>query len=192
MTMLTYDAMKLGKWNLADLVPSSTAKEVGGLLSNIESKVSRFEGMRPFLVEIQGLVSQSALPNPRRTTLGVDNGRVAILIAVLEKIVGLNLYAQDIYVNAAGGFKITEPGADLAVLSSLVSSFKNRPITPHTLILGEVGLSGEIRGVNGLEIRVKEAQKMGFINLIGPITQKAPSQIKYRGIQLLKDAQKMF
>lgn len=126
------------------------------------------EGMRPFLVEIQGLVSQSSLANPRRTTLGVDNGRVAIIVAVLEKIVGLNLYAQDIYVNATGGFKITEPGADLAVLSALVSSFKNRPITPHTLILGEVGLSGEIRGVNGIEIRVNEAQKMGFKRCILP------------------------
>lgn len=129
------------------------------------------EGLRPFLIEIQALVSQSALPNPRRTTLGVDGSRVAILVAVLEKIMGLNLYAQDIYVNAAGGFKVNEPSADLAILAALVSSFKNRPMLPQTLVLGEVGLSGEIRGVNGCDIRVNEAQKMGFKRCILPINK---------------------
>jgi len=126
------------------------------------------EGLRPFLIEIQALVSQSTLANPRRTTLGVDSARVAILVAVLEKIVGLNLYMQDIYVNAAGGFKITEPGADLAILAALVSSFKNKPVSLDTLILGEVGLSGEIRGIAGIDTRLKEAQKMGFKKCILP------------------------
>lgn len=129
------------------------------------------EGLRPFLVEIQALVSSSSLANPRRTTLGVDAGRVSILVAVLEKVVGLNLYAQDIYVNATGGFKITEPSADLAILCALVSSFRNKPIPPQTLILGEVGLSGEIRGVLGLDIRLKEAEKMGFKKAIIPKTK---------------------
>lgn len=131
------------------------------------------EGLRPFLIEVQALVSHSTLANPRRTTLGVDSGRVAILVAVLEKIVGLNLYMQDLYVNAAGGFKITEPAADLAILTALVSSFKNKPVSLDTLILGEVGLSGEIRGIAGAEVRLKEAQKMGFKRCILPkIKQK--------------------
>ncbi len=130
------------------------------------------EGMRPFLIEIQALVSQSSLANPRRTTLGVDSGRVALLIAVLEKIVGLNLYAQDVYVNAAGGLKVVEPAVDLAILASLVSSFKNKPVRPDTLIVGEVGLSGEIRPVQGLDVRVKEAAKMGFKRCLVPSLKK--------------------
>lgn len=135
------------------------------------------EGLRPFLIEIQALVSASSLANPRRTTLGVDGGRVAILIAVLEKIVGLNLYAQDVYVNAAGGFKVVEPAVDLAILASLVSSFKNKPVRPDTLILGEVGLSGEIRPVQGLDIRVKEAAKMGFKRCLLPRIKKQPASL---------------
>lgn len=129
---------------------------------------SSLEGMRPLLVEIQGLVSDSSLANPRRTTLGVDSGRVAILIAVLEKVVGLNLYAQDIYVSAAGGFKVVEPAADLAIMAALISSFKNKPVPRGTLLIGEVGLCGEVRGVQGLEIRLKEAEKMGFERCILP------------------------
>lgn len=139
------------------------------------------EGARPFLVEIQALVSSSSLVNPRRTTLGVDSGRVAILAAVLEKIIGLNLYAQDIYVNAAGGFRVVEPAADLAILGALVSSFHNKSVTPNTLIVGEVGLSGEIRGVQGMDIRLKEAEKMGFERCIMPKNKKNinyPSKMK--------------
>lgn len=126
------------------------------------------EGARPFLVEIQALVSSSVLANPRRNTLGVDANRVSMLVAVLEKVAGLNLYGQDIYVNAAGGFKVVEPAADLAIVAALVSSFKNRPLAPNCLILGEVGLSGEIRPVNGLEIRLKEACKLGIKKCILP------------------------
>lgn len=136
------------------------------------SVTASLEGARPFLVEIQALVSSSSLANPRRTTLGVDPGRVAILVAVLEKIVGLNLYAQDIYVNAAGGFKVVEPAADLAILGALVSSFRNKPIVPGRLLIGEVGLSGEIRGVQGMDIRLNEAEKLGFKSCILPKSKK--------------------
>ena len=129
------------------------------------------EGVRPFLVEIQALVSSSTLANPRRTTLGVDNGRVSMMVAILEKIVGLNLYAQDIYVNAAGGFKIVEPAADLAIIAALVSSFRNKNFHVGTFVVGEVGLSGEVRAVQGLDIRIKEAIKMGFKHFVLPKTK---------------------
>lgn len=152
---------------------------------------SSLEGVRPFLVEIQALVSSSSLANPRRTTLGVDAGRVAILIAVLEKIVGLNLYSQDVYVNAAGGFRVVEPAADLAILGALVSSFKNRPISPQTLLIGEVGLSGELRSVQGMDIRLKEAQKMGFKSCILPKNKgnfKAPTGMELYQIETVSQA----
>lgn len=135
------------------------------------------EGMRPFLVEIQALVSDSQLNNPRRTCLGVDTGRVSMMVAVLEKILGLNLYGQDIYVNAAGGFKINEPACDLAILGALVSSFKNRALPTDILLLGEVGLTGELRGIGSLDIRLSEAHKLGYKKLILPKTgSKVPSK----------------
>ncbi|MDO8519521.1 MAG: DNA repair protein RadA [Deltaproteobacteria bacterium] len=147
------------------------------------SVTASLEGARPFLVEIQALVSSSSLANPRRTTLGVDSGRVAILIAVLEKIVGLNLYAQDIYVTAAGGFKVIEPAADLAILGALVSSFRNKPIVPDRLLIGEVGLSGEVRGVQGIDIRLNEAQKLGFKSAIIPKSKKKLAS--FPGLELI-------
>lgn len=126
------------------------------------------EGGRSFLVEIQALVSFSSLANPRRTTQGVDPNRVAILIAVLEKVVGLNLYNQDVYVNAAGGFRVIEPAADLAILAALVSSFKNKILGKNLVFLGEIALSGEIRSVQGLDLRLSEAKKLGFTHFVLP------------------------
>lgn len=130
------------------------------------------EGVRPFLVELEALVSSSFLTNPRRTTQGVDSNRLAILIAVLEKVMGLNLYNQDVYVNAAGGFRVVEPAADLAILGALVSSFKNQPLLKDTVLMGEVGLNGDVRGVQGLDVRIKEAEKMGFKRCIIPKNKK--------------------
>ena len=153
--------------NPSSLFLSNAAEKVAG-----SAVTASLEGMRPLLVEIQALVSGSVLPNPRRTTLGVDQARVAILIAVLEKVVGLNLYGQDVYVSAAGGFKVVEPAADLAILAALVSSFRNRPFPKETLVIGEVGLCGEVRGVHGTEIRLKEAEKMGFKRCILPKSKK--------------------
>lgn len=130
------------------------------------------EGRRPILVEIQALVSSSVLANPRRTTLGIDSTRVSMIIAVIEKILGLDIYTQDVYLNAAGGFKVHEPAADLAIAASLISSFKNQPLRPDILILGEIGLSGEIRGLNTIEIRLTEAAKLGFKKCILPKSKK--------------------
>lgn len=133
---------------------------------------STMEGSRPILTEIQALVSSSSLANPRRTAIGVDNNRVALVIAVLEKVAGLNLYNQDIYVNAAGGLKVFEPACDAAILLALVSSFKNRPLSGHRVAIGEVGLTGELRSVSQMENRVQEAIRLGYKSIIVPKTNK--------------------
>jgi DNA repair protein RadA/Sms len=126
------------------------------------------EGTRPILVEIQALVSPCNFGVPRRTTIGIDYNRVSLLVAVLEKRAGLNILAQDIFMNVAGGIKIVEPAVDLGVSVSLVSSFLNRPIGQALVVFGEVGLSGEVRGVSHVEQRLKEAEKLGFKKCILP------------------------
>lgn len=126
------------------------------------------EGSRPILVEIQALVCQSNFGIPRRQTTGTDNNRVNLLMAVLEKRKGMPLSGCDAYVNIAGGMKVTEPAIDLGIVMAIVSSFKNRPVDEKTIVFGEVGLSGEIRGVNMIEKRVLEAKKLGFHTCIVP------------------------
>lgn len=120
------------------------------------------EGTRALLVEIQSLVTQSYLAMPRRTTVGVDQTRLSMLVAVLDKKVGLNLGGQDIYVNVVGGVSIDEPASDLSVVSALVSSYKRKPLPSNAVFIGEIGLTGEIRAVHMLDKRLKEAQKLGF------------------------------
>ncbi len=126
------------------------------------------EGSRPLLLEVQALVSSSGFGTPRRTAIGIDAGRLALLIAVLEKIEGLELRDQDVFLNVAGGVKITEPSADLAVVAAIDSSFRNKPVDHETVVIGEVGLAGEIRAVMGADMRIKEAEKMGFRKVIIP------------------------
>ncbi len=130
--------------------------------------VPSVEGTRPVLVELQGLVTKSFLAMPRRTTTGVDYHRVAILVAVLEKKIGLNLFDQDIFLNVAGGIKVTEPGADLGMVAAIASSFRDRPVAERTVLFGEVGLGGEVRAVAQAESRVKESTKMGFSRCLLP------------------------
>ncbi len=126
------------------------------------------EGTRPLLVEVQSLVDQSSLANPRRVTVGLDNQRLAMLLAVLNRHAGLSLYDQDVFVNVIGGVKVHEPAADLAIMLSVLSSFKNKPLANDLAVFGEVGLTGEIRPVQrGME-RIKEAEKLGFRQLIMP------------------------
>jgi DNA repair protein RadA/Sms len=120
------------------------------------------EGTRPLLVEIQALVSPSLLGMPRRTAIGVDHNRISLLVAVLGKRMGIEMGDQDIFVNVAGGLKVDEPAADLGVVSALISSFLDKPVDDNTVIFGEVGLAGEIRGVSQPELRIKEAKKLGF------------------------------
>jgi DNA repair protein RadA/Sms len=120
------------------------------------------EGTRPLLVEIQALVTASPFGMPRRTAVGVDHNRIALLVAVLGKRMGMELGDQDIFVNVAGGLRVEEPAADLGIISAMMSSFLDRPVPRDLVLFGEVGLAGEIRGVSQPELRMQEAQKLGF------------------------------
>jgi len=124
--------------------------------------VASIEGSRPILVEVQALVTATNLGMARRQTSGVDSGRLSLLVAVLEKRLGLNLGGQDIFVNVAGGVRLSEPAADLAIVAALTSSWLDRPIPADTLIFGEVGLTGEVRAVSQTDLRLKEGVKLGF------------------------------
>jgi DNA repair protein RadA/Sms len=124
------------------------------------------EGTRPLLVEIQALVGPSPLGMPRRTAIGVDHNRISLLVAVLGKRVGMELGDQDIFVNVAGGLKVDEPAADLGIVSAMMSSFLDRPVDMDLVLFGEVGLSGEVRGVSQPELRIREARKLGFTRCI--------------------------
>lgn len=128
--------------------------------------VAALEGTRPLLVEIQALVSPASYGVPRRMTAGVDYNRVILIAAVLEKRVGLNLSSQDIYVNAVGGAKLEEPAVDLAIALALSSSFKDTPVEPGLVCAGEVGLTGELRPVAGVERRIAETSKLGFSSFL--------------------------
>lgn len=131
------------------------------------------EGTRPILVEIQALVAVTPFGMPRRTAVGFDYNRVTMLLAILEKRLGFALGNQDAYVNVVGGIKVTEPAADLAVVTAVVSSFRDQAAPPHTLVLGEVGLTGEVRRVGSIVRRVKEAQTLGFTRFIVPHSREA-------------------
>ncbi len=130
--------------------------------------VSSVEGTRPILVEMQALVCQTNFNMPRRTSVGVDYNRVNLIMAVLEKRVGMNLWGYDAYVSIAGGMRISDPAIDLGVACAITSSMKNKPLGDDVVIIGEIGLAGEIRGVSNVLLRVKEADKMGFRTCIIP------------------------
>jgi DNA repair protein RadA/Sms len=130
--------------------------------------VPALEGSRPVLYEIQALCAPAAYGTARRTSIGIDGNRVALLAAVLEKKGSIDLVGCDIFVNVAGGGAIQEPAGDLAVVAALASSVRNRALDPHTVVLGEVGLAGEIRAVGQPELRLREAQKLGFRRVILP------------------------
>ena len=141
------------------------------------------EGTRPILVEVQALICRTNFNMPRRTAAGTDYNRVNLLMAVLEKRLGVQMSDCDAYVNVAGGMRITEPALDLAVVTAILSSFKNIPLDDKTILFGEVGLTGEIRAVNMAEQRVIEASKMGFEVCILPQANK--EHIKAQGIKLV-------
>ena len=150
------------------------------------------EGTRPLLIEIQALVCQSNFGMPRRTATGTDYNRVNLLMAVLEKRIGLHMSNCDAYVNIAGGIRMNEPAIDLGIVMALVSSYKNRPIDEKLLVFGEVGLSGEVRAVNMPEQRVAEARKLGFETCIIPEVSmhmvKDIKGIKVIGVKNVSDA----
>ncbi|MFH2011258.1 MAG: DNA repair protein RadA [Pseudomonadota bacterium] len=140
--------------------------------------VSSIEGSRPILVELQALVSQTGFAVPRRTTIGVDHNRVSLLVAVLEKKVGMSLINQDVFLNVAGGVRIDEPAVDLGIVVAVASSYMDRPVDPKTVVFGEVGLGGEIRGISQGDIRIKESAKLGFTRCILPYSNKKTFQGK--------------
>ena len=157
--------------------------------------ICSMEGTRPILLEIQALVCKTSFGIPRRQATGTDYNRVNLLMAVLEKKMGLTLSDCDAYVNVTGGMKIQEPGADLGIAMAIVSSFRNAQIDEHTLVFGEIGLSGEIRSVSNAEQRVTEAIKLGFTRVILPKSSLDVMQIKTDielvGVSTLEDALKL-
>jgi len=158
------------------------------------SVVAAMEGTRPILVEIQALVSTTNFPSPRRMATGVDHNRLSLIVAVLEKRVGMFLQTQDVYLNVAGGVKLDEPAVDLAVAIAIASSLKENATNSHDVVFGEIGLTGEVRGVSRVDARVKEAQKLGFKRIILPAKSMKgltpPPGIELIGVNTITDALK--
>lgn len=152
--------------------PSSMMLEGRPEQTSGSTVICTLEGTRPLLAEVQSLVAPTTFPAPRRMTTGADYNRVNLLIAVLEKRVGLNLSNQDIYVNIVGGMRIDEPAADLGIICAVASAFKNKDIDPDIALIGEVGLTGELRAVNQIDKRLNEMKKLGFSKCIIPESNK--------------------
>ena len=156
--------------------------------------VTTIEGTRPLMLEMQALTTPSVFGLPRRNAIGIDYNRLTLLVAVLEKQAGLNLGSQDIYLNIVGGMKVTEPAVDLGVVLAVASSFKNISIKQDVLAIGEVGLTGEVRSVNMIEKRLKEAEKMGYKTCIIPESNKKLLKEKFKldiiGAKSIVDAMK--
>lgn len=149
------------------------------------------EGNRPLLVEIQALVSSAAYGNPQRVAGGIDGKRLALLLAILEKRCGYPMATHDVFVSVAGGLRLTEPSLDLAVMAAIVSSLENRPIGSGMLVLGEVGLSGEVRGITMIERRIAEAAKLGYTVAVIPrsnVSQVGPTEMEIIGVSDLQSA----
>ncbi len=150
------------------------------------------EGTRPILVELQGLVSSTSFGNPRRTILGIDQNRVALLAAVMEKKLGMHLLGHDIFINVAGGVKLDEPAVDLGIVAAIASSFLDKSIQNDTVVLGEVGLTGEVRAIGHIETRISEIKKMGFNRCLVPASSlkrtKGIKDITLEGVNTVAEA----
>ncbi|MCX7004869.1 MAG: DNA repair protein RadA [bacterium] len=149
------------------------------------------EGTRPLLIEVQALVASSPFGMPARKAVGVDANRITLLLAVLEKRVGIHVNTQDVFVSLAGGIKLTEPGLDLACVAAIASSFYDRPVPDDTVVIGEVGLGGEVRAVSQIERRVMESKRLGFAQCILPahnlksFREKGKAQLQWQGVKLV-------
>jgi DNA repair protein RadA/Sms len=154
--------------------------------------LSCVEGSRPLLVEVQALVSSSSYGNAQRMASGIDRNRLTLLLAVLEKRAGMNLMADDVFINVAGGIAVDEPAADLAVSGAVASSLRNRTVRAGTAVFGEVGLAGEVRGVSQAALRVREAAQMGFTRCIIPdgncSPDDVPASIELVGVRTVSEA----
>ncbi|MEI3255822.1 MAG: DNA repair protein RadA [Candidatus Gastranaerophilaceae bacterium] len=143
------------------------------------------EGSRPLLIEIQALVGTTSYPSPRRVSNGIDYNRLLQILAVLEKRIGLNLSKQDVYVNVIGGLEIDEPAADLGVALAVATCARDVCVSPDTVIVGEIGLSGEIRAINNLDKRIKESEKLGFKKIIVPQTNTLKKE-EFKNINIVQ------
>ena len=150
------------------------------------------EGTRPILVELQALASSTSLGTPRRTILGLDASRVALLVAVMEKKLGMHLLGHDIFMNVAGGVRVDEPAVDLGIVSAIASSFLDQAVPADTVVLGEVGLTGEVRAVGQIDVRVGETQKMGFTRCLLPRgsleRMSVPGEMELVGVATVEEA----
>jgi len=156
------------------------------------SIMASIEGTRPILVEIQSLLTPTSFGNPKRMSSGIDNNRLSLILAVLEKRMGFFMQNQDTYVKVTGGVRIDEPAVDLAIVASIVSSYKDKATPSRDVYMGEVGLTGEIRRISRIEERVKEAKKLGFTRAIVPKKNlsgwKIPTGIEVIGVETIKEA----
>ena len=153
--------------------------------------VASLEGTRPMLLELQALVSRASFGTPRRTVLGADYNRVCLLLAVLEKRAQLPIGNQDVFVNVAGGGRVVEPAADLAIVLAAASSYMERPLPADVVVLGEVGLTGEVRAVAGLEARLRAAAQLGFRSAVVPKSGAAEMRsvpLSVRGVATVSEA----
>ncbi len=173
--------------NPSEIFLSERPKDVSGSVV-----LATVEGTRPLLVEMQALVSRTSFGYPRRRSEGFDFNRLSMLVAVLEKRIGLGLESEDIFLNVAGGISVEDPAADLAACAAVASAFLDRPVLEHTVVLGEVGLTGEIRSISQPLVRIKEAQKLGFKRCIIPANSmrglKGCGDIQLIGVSRLQEA----
>ena len=157
--------------------------------------MATMEGTRPMLIEVQALLAPTPFGLPKRTGIGIDYNRLALLMAVLEKRGGLSISNQDAYVNIVSGIKVNEPAADLGIALAVASSYKNVPISKDLVAIGEIGLTGEVRSVSSVEKRIKEAEKLGFKTCIVPENSKKQlkieTKINIRGVKDVREALKV-
>ena len=184
---------EMGENGLTEVTNPSEAFLAERLVNTPGSAVAvTMEGTRPLLVEVQGLTSPSNLGNPRRTPNGVDFNRLLLVTAVLTRRLGLKLFEQDVFVNVIGGLRIDEPAADLAIAAAIASSMKDVPVRAEVVLIGEIGLSGELRWVSQMQTRLREASKLGFKTAIIPRrihkTEKLPEGIKIEEARSLREA----
>lgn len=166
--------------NPSEMLLAGRPKNISG-----NCAVCTLEGTRPLIAEIQALVTQTAFPAPRRTTNGIDYNRMCLIIAVLEKRLGLKFYQNDVYLNVIGGLHLDEPASDVSVAMALISSMTNRIIPDDLIAIGELGLAGECRAVSNLEQRVKEAARLGFTRAIVPHKNIEKRRLSCEGIKLI-------
>ncbi len=166
--------------NPSEMLLSGRPKNISG-----NCALCTMEGTRPLIAEIQALVTPTVFPSPRRTSNGVDYNRVYLILAVLEKRLGLKFYQNDVYLNVVGGLSVGEPAADLAIAAALISSLTDRIVPDDLIVIGELGLAGECRAVSNLEQRVKEAARLGFTKAIVPYRNTEKRPIRIDGIKII-------